>query len=190
MKISEKMQLQQYASRHRRFIYSVDTLTTVWTLDWLDSFFVYFCDYRMTALDITEVMHLSMSSPRGGCGQPTRIWLWRISPGWGFWPDVVHLICQFQSRWEVSHLFLLILTIIFCPGVGILIIVFRKCQNPHPMPPPPPPPLGLSIVRCITLLQRKNGNLLHYLKNLHSTVPPKYYILHEGLSISSCNCIL
>ena len=53
-----------------------------------------------------------------------------------------------KSRWEVSHLFLLILTIILCPGVGILIISFRKCQNPHPMPDPSP--LGLDIDRCIT----------------------------------------
>ena len=43
------------------------------------------------------------------------------------------------SRREVNHLFLLILTILFCPGVGILIDFFRKCQNPHPMPDPPPP---------------------------------------------------
>ena len=34
------------------------------------------------------------------------------------------------SRREVNHLFLLILTILFCLGVGIF---FRKCQNPHPM---------------------------------------------------------
>ena len=33
-------------------------------------------------------------------------------------------------RREVNHLFLLILTILFCPGVGILIILLRKCQNP------------------------------------------------------------
>ena len=46
-------------------------------------------------------------------------------------------------------MFLLILTILFRPGVGILIIFFRKCQNPHPMPDPPPPPLGLDTDRCI-----------------------------------------
>ena len=39
------------------------------------------------------------------------------------------------SRREENHLFLLILTILFRPGVGILIFYFRKCQNPHPMPP-------------------------------------------------------
>ena len=42
------------------------------------------------------------------------------------------------SRREVNHLFLLILTILFRSGVGILITFFRKCQNPHPMPDPPP----------------------------------------------------
>ena len=47
--------------------------------------------------------------------------------------------------------FLLILTINLCPGVGILIIFFRKCQNPHPMPDPAlPPPPGLDIDRCIS----------------------------------------
>ena len=53
------------------------------------------------------------------------------------------------SRREVNNFFLLILTILFRPEVGILIIFFRKCQNPHPMPDPPPPPLGLDIDRCI-----------------------------------------
>ena len=55
-----------------------------------------------------------------------------------------------NSRREVKHLFLLILTIIFYQGVGILIFFIRKCQNPHPMPAhPPPPQLGLYIDRCI-----------------------------------------
>ena len=54
------------------------------------------------------------------------------------------------SRREINHLFLLILTILFCPGVGILIIFFRKCQNPHPMPDLPPTPLGLDTDRCIS----------------------------------------
>ena len=48
---------------------------------------------------------------------------------------------------EVNLMFLLILTILFRSGVGILIIFFRKCQNPHPMPdPPPPPPEGLTLI--------------------------------------------
>ena len=38
-------------------------------------------------------------------------------------------------------------SIISCPGVGILMIFFRKCQNPHPLPDLPP--LGLDIDRCI-----------------------------------------
>ena len=54
------------------------------------------------------------------------------------------------SRREVNHLFLLILTIRFRPGVGILIIFFRKCQNPHPMPDPPPPSGLIDTDRCIT----------------------------------------
>ena len=47
------------------------------------------------------------------------------------------------SRREVNHLFLLVL---FCPGVGILMIFFRRCHNPHPMPDPPHPPLGLTLI--------------------------------------------
>ena len=45
------------------------------------------------------------------------------------------------SRREVNNLFLLILAIPVCPGVGILIIFFRKCQNPTP-----PPPSGLTLI--------------------------------------------
>ena len=94
-------------------------------------------------------MHLSVSSPRGvgnlrefDCGVD-RV---GILIGHAFDLSILY------SRREVNHLFLLILTILFCPGVGILIIVFRKCQNPHPMPAPPlpsPPPLGLDTDRCI-----------------------------------------
>ena len=59
------------------------------------------------------------------------------------------------SRREVNYFFLLILTILFRPGVEILIILFRKCQNPNPTPnPPPPPPLGLDTDRCITICPR------------------------------------
>ena len=59
------------------------------------------------------------------------------------------------SRREVNHLFLLILTILFCPGVAILIICFRKCQNPHPMPDPPPPPpspSGLTLIGALLIM--------------------------------------
>ena len=58
-----------------------------------------------------------------------------------------------QSRREVNQLFLLILTIFFRPGVGILIIFISKCRNPHPMPDPPPPPLGLDTDRCIIIFK-------------------------------------
>ena len=57
-----------------------------------------------------------------------------------FWIWSAFLDTMLYSRREVNHLFLLILTILFRPGVGILIIFFRKGQNPHPMPEPPPPP--------------------------------------------------
>ena len=40
-----------------------------------------------------------------------------------------------------------ILTILFCPGVGILIIFFRKFQNPHPMPDLPP--LGVTLIDAL-----------------------------------------
>ena len=53
-----------------------------------------------------------------------------------------------KSRWEENHLFLLILTIIFCSGVGILIIFLRKGQNSHPMPDPPPPS-GLTLIGAL-----------------------------------------
>ena len=51
------------------------------------------------------------------------------------------------SRREVNLLFLLILTILFRPGVGILMIFFRKCQNPHPMPDPSPS--GLKLIGAL-----------------------------------------
>ena len=36
----------------------------------------------------------------GGVGQTTGIWLWCISPGWGFWLDIMHLIFQFYKGEE------------------------------------------------------------------------------------------
>ena len=87
--------------------------------------------------DSTFVMHLSMSSPRRGVGgrethgNLTVIHIPKV--GILTWHHAFDLSIS-KSRWEVNDLFLLILTIIFCPGVGILLIFFRKCQNPHPMP--------------------------------------------------------
>lgn len=40
----------------------------------------------------------------GGFGQPMGIWLWCISPGWGFWSDIMHLIFQFyivEEKWTI-----------------------------------------------------------------------------------------
>ena len=81
----------------------------------------------------------------GGGGQPTRIWLWRMIL---IGHHAFDLSISNRRR-QASHLFLLILTIIFCPGVGILIIFFQKCHNPHHMPDPSS--LGLDIDRCITV---------------------------------------
>ena len=85
--------------------------------------------------DWTFVFHLSMSSPRRGVGGRAthgNLTVMQI-PKVGIltWHDAFVLSIS-KSRWEVNHLFLLILTIILCPGVGILIIFFRKCKNPHP----------------------------------------------------------
>ena len=92
-------------------------------------------------------MHLSMSSPRrgwggGGVGSGNpREFDCDVCPQGG---DFDHLIVQLQREEEKKTI---LMTIIFCPGVGILIIFFQKCQNPHPMPAPRP--LGLDIDRCI-----------------------------------------
>ena len=78
-----------------------------------------------------------------------------------------------NSRREVDHLFLIILAIIFCPGVGILIIFFRKCQNSHRTPDPPT--LGLDIDRCITIKSLWSSctwfSLNNTLKRLNSPLP-------------------
>ena len=57
--------------------------------------------------------------------------------------------CLYPSKSSDVHR--LILTIILCPGVAILIIFLRKCQNPHPMPDPP---LGLDIGALLFKLLR------------------------------------
>ena len=45
---------------------------------------------------------------------------------------------------------LILLTIIFCPGVGVLIIFFRKCQNHHHMPDPLS---GLTLIGELCIVQ-------------------------------------
>ena len=69
----------------------------------------------------------------GGSGNP-REFDCDVCPQGG---DFDHLTFQLQREEEKKTI---LLTIIFCPGVGILIYFFRKCQNPHPLPDPPPPP--------------------------------------------------
>ena len=92
-------------------------------------------------------MHLSMSSPRGGLGNP------REFDG-GVYPRVGILMGHhafdlsiLYSRREVNHLFLLILTILFRPGVGILIFFLENVKIPTLCPTPPP--LGLDTDRCL-----------------------------------------
>ena len=63
-----------------------------------------------------------------------------------------NLSISYRKR-EVNHLFLLILTILFRPGMGILIFFVRKRQNPHPMPEPPPPPSGLTLIGALNKLK-------------------------------------
>ena len=81
-----------------------------------------------------------------------------VKPGWGGSCNPREFDCGVYPQggdfdrtsciWSFNFiLFLLILTILFHPGVGILKIFFRKCQNPHPIPDPPP--LGLDTDRCI-----------------------------------------
>ena len=65
--------------------------------------------------------------------------------------DLSILFC----RRKVNHLFLLILTILFRPGVGILIIFLGNVKIPTLCPPPPFPPLRLDTDRCINTLPSK-----------------------------------
>ena len=48
------------------------------------------------AFDLDREIPLDQCQARGEAGQLTGICLRRISPGWGFWPGIMHLICQFQ----------------------------------------------------------------------------------------------
>ena len=110
---------------------------------------------KIASMFISNLMHLSMSSPSGGGrgvgathGNLTVLHIPRV--GILTWHHAFDLSIL-KSRWEVNHLFLLILTIILCPGVGILIIFFRKCQNPHPMPDPLPPS-GLTLIGALQVV--------------------------------------
>ena len=85
---------------------------------------------------IAHIIHLSMSTLGEGGATHGNLTVTHI-PRVGIltWHHAFDLSIS-KSSWEVNHLFLRILTIIFCPGVGILIIFFRKSQNPDPMPDP------------------------------------------------------
>ena len=92
-------------------------------------------------------MHLSMSSPReegggGGSGNPREFDCDVCPQG----EDFDHLIFQLQRVEEPNTI---LLTIVFCPGVGSLIIFFFKNVKIPNLCPTPPPPLGLDIYRCI-----------------------------------------
>ena len=99
------------------------------------------------------------------------IWLWCVSPGWG-----------------VNHLLLILSTIIFCPGVGNLIIFLENvkiptlCPNPHP--------LGLDIDGCITFCVKKllHSALTYYILRQCYPILRQYYIfrwsfLHFALTL-------
>ena len=109
---------------------------------------------QVQGLSIDGLMYLSMSSPRGGGGRATHgnltvACIPRVGILIGYHAFDLSIL---YSRREVNHFFLLILTIRFRPGVGILIIFFRKCQNPHPMPDPlspPPPGSGLILLQLL-----------------------------------------
>ena len=97
------------------------------------------------------------------------------------------------SRREVNHLFLLILTILFCPGVGILIIFFRKCQNPHAMPDPPPPS-GLTLIGALVHVNDFSSKFRHneysvklkcsWLMNSQHLLIPDLHVTYLSLIIS------
>ena len=104
---------------------------------------------RISVGQLFHVMHLSMLSLRRGGGG----WATNVNLTVTYIPRVGILIGHhafdlsiLYSRREVTLMFLPILTILFRPGVAILTISFRKCQNPHPMPTPP---FGLDTDRCI-----------------------------------------
>ena len=80
---------------------------------------------------LLRIMHLSMSSPRGGGGGGGQANHGNLTVG--YIPRVGILIGHhafdlsiLYSRREVNHLFLLILTILFRSGVRISIIFFNK----------------------------------------------------------------
>ena len=85
-----------------------------------------------------------MSSPRGS-GNPRKFDLDAYPQGGDFDLTSWILSVNFKSIWEVNHLFLLILTFILCPGVGILIFFLENVKLPT-LCPTPPPPSGLTLI--------------------------------------------
>lgn len=111
------------------------------------------------SLCITKViMHLSMSSLRG-VGQPTGIWLWRVSPGWRFSSFDLSIT---NSRKEVNHLLLILLTIIFCLAVGNLIIFVENVKIPT-LWPTHHPLAGLTLIGALGAFALKSCYILRWL---------------------------
>ena len=93
-------------------------------------------------------MHLSMSSPRGGgVGQPTGIWLWCVSPGWGFWSFDRSIT---KRRREENHTF----DHYFLPGGGDFDNFFSNVKILTLCPTPPPLLSGLTLIGALLLPER------------------------------------
>ena len=104
------------------------------------------------------------------------------------------------SRREVNHLFLLILTILFCSGVGILIIFLENVKIPT-LCPTPPPPSGLTLIGALSQQRcrprmKSHAIYISYIAiphaHAHSTglasvptvlVPQKYFIFSNSYSL-------
>ena len=102
------------------------------------------------AMLFKHITHLKPERGGGNSGNPREFDCDVYPQGGGF--DRTSIIWPFNSnsRRGVNHLFLTILTTIFCPGVGILIIFFLESKMSKSPPYALPPPLGLDFDRCIT----------------------------------------
>ena len=102
--------------------------------------------------------------PEGGGGveQTTEIWLRQVFPRWGFWSLDLSIT---NSRREVNHLLLLLLTIIcFAQEWGFCYFLSENVKIPtlhvcltSPTPPPHPPHLRLDIDRYIRKIKSRQS---------------------------------